>query len=240
MLIEGPIDRSSQKSSHVNWMKKAAALESLRTSVNAGAVWGGDEVAWIGENRLTRVLRDTNDQGKGYFASGQTQPEIGVLAAYTYDALGRRVETKEYVNVATGEYGGTATQPVAHFVTRHVYTGLENIQDWSWRGDVSTPGYYVKQQYLWGDSARFPEPMAMLTPFEAQTPEGEPIQVEKSWHYLHDMLGSVVGVVDDNGTLVERYTYDPYGKVFIVKWGNQRTPYQDPIGGPPLPQFAGR
>ncbi|OQZ05369.1 MAG: hypothetical protein B6D36_10480 [Planctomycetes bacterium UTPLA1] len=38
------------------------------------------------------------------------------------------------------------------------------------------------------------------------------------YHYLHDVLGSVIGLVDGAGELVERYTYDPYGKVFIEKW----------------------
>ncbi len=162
------------------------------------------------------MLRDTNNAWKG--PGTGTPPEIGVLASYAYDALGRRVETKEYVNVATGEFGGTATQPQPLFVTWHIYSGLENIQDWSWRGDVSSPGYYVKQQYLWGDSERFPEPVAMLTPFEAQTPDGEQPVEEKAWHYLHDVLGSVIGIVDGTGQLVERYTYDPYGKPYIEKW----------------------
>jgi YD repeat-containing protein len=38
------------------------------------------------------------------------------------------------------------------------------------------------------------------------------------YHFLHDALGSVIGVVDDDGILVERTTYDPYGKPFIEKW----------------------
>ncbi|OWY63308.1 hypothetical protein B7486_53805, partial [cyanobacterium TDX16] len=54
-------------------------------------------------------------------------------------------------------------------------------------------------------------------------PSGEPPipptpHVDGVFHYLHDALGSVIGLVDAAGELVERYTYDPYGKVFIEKW----------------------
>ncbi|OWY72764.1 hypothetical protein B7486_00005, partial [cyanobacterium TDX16] len=54
-------------------------------------------------------------------------------------------------------------------------------------------------------------------------PSGEPPipptpHVDGVFHYLHDVLGSVIGLVDAAGELVERYTYDPYGKVFIEKW----------------------
>ncbi|GMU32238.1 MAG: hypothetical protein AMXMBFR20_01110 [Planctomycetia bacterium] len=50
-------------------------------------------------------------------------------------------------------------------------------------------------------------------------PEDPPVSVPSAaYHYLHDVLGSVIGLVDDAGELVERYTYDPYGKVFIEEW----------------------
>ncbi|MBE7506266.1 MAG: hypothetical protein HS101_08285 [Planctomycetia bacterium] len=50
-------------------------------------------------------------------------------------------------------------------------------------------------------------------------PEDPPVSMPSgAYHYLHDALGSVIGLVDAPGELVERYTYDPYGKVFIEKW----------------------
>jgi hypothetical protein len=39
-----------------------------------------------------------------------------------------------------------------------------------------------------------------------------------AYHYLHEVLGSVIGLVDAASELVERYNYDTYGKVFIEKW----------------------
>jgi len=63
----------------------------------------------------------------------------------------------------------------------------------------------------------------------------------ESYHYLHDVLGSVIGLVDDAGKMVERYTYDPYGKVFIEKWdaaangGNgDWTASAEPVSGLPV------
>jgi len=51
-------------------------------------------------------------------------------------------------------------------------------------------------------------------------PEDPPVSVPSAaYHYLHDVLGSVIGLVDETGGLRERYTYDPYGKVFIEHWG---------------------
>ncbi len=43
--------------------------------------------------------------------------------------------------------------------------------------------------------------------------------------YLHDALGSVVGLTDDEGALVERYTYDPFGTTYI----------EEPVSGEFLP-----
>ncbi len=101
---------------------------------------------------------------------------------------------------------------------------------------------------------RYPEAVAMVTYdlMPTEVPYGEPPAPPTSvnpqvYHYLHDVLGSVIGVVNETGTLVERFTldagerlcrspragrtrsirrrvkgttYDPYGKVFIEKWGD--------------------
>ncbi len=123
--------------------------------------------------------------------------------------------------------------------TRHVYFGLEVIQEYScgagWPCETSMP---LVREFLHGDPARYPEQVAMIR----HNPD---TQDQWTYHYLHDVLGSVIGVVNETGTLVERYTldagerlcrspragrtrsirrrvkgttYDPYGKVFIEKW----------------------
>jgi len=53
------------------------------------------------------------------------------------------------------------------------------------------------------------------------------------FHYLRDVLGSIVGLTNASGTLVERYTYDPYGKTFIETW-NPATQTWSPALASPL------
>jgi RHS repeat-associated protein len=39
----------------------------------------------------------------------------------------------------------------------------------------------------------------------------------KDYYYLHDALGSVMALTDEDGKIVERYAYDAYGKNYILK-----------------------
>ncbi len=93
-----------------------------------------------------------------------------------------------------------------------MYFGLEVIQEYScgagWPCETSMP---LVREFLHGDPERYPEQVAMIR----HNPD---TQDQWTYHYLHGVLGSVIGVVNEAGTLVERYTYDPYGKVFIEKW----------------------
>ena len=103
------------------------------------------------------------------------------------------------------------------------------------------------REFLWGDPERFPETVALVRYMQEYhaVPPGEPPipptpHVDGVFHYLHDALGSVIGLVDAAGELVERYTYDPYGKVFIETWdpdANEGTgawlPSREPTSGLP-------
>ncbi len=72
-----------------------------------------------------------------------------------------------------------------------------------------------------GDGNRFPEPIAMVDYSGAgggvNCSTGNP-PTGCVYHYLRDVLGSVVGLTNASGQLIERYTYDPYGKTFVEKW----------------------
>ncbi|RIK55816.1 MAG: hypothetical protein DCC63_18685 [Nitrospira sp.] len=78
----------------------------------------------------------------------------------------------------------------------------------AWPCSTSMP---LVREFFHGDPERYPEAVAMIR----HNPD---TQDQWAYHYLHDVLGSAIGLVDSAGTLVERYTYDPYGKVFIEKW----------------------
>jgi RHS repeat-associated protein len=84
----------------------------------------------------------------------------------------------------------------------------EYVCDPNWPCGTELP---LAREFVHGDPARYPEVVAMITH------HFDPVYTA-NFHYLHDVLGSVIGLVDDAGELVERYTYDPYGKVFIEKW----------------------
>jgi RHS repeat-associated protein len=43
------------------------------------------------------------------------------------------------------------------------------------------------------------------------------VGTEETLYYVHDALGSVIGLTDAGGDLVERYVYDPYGRTAIER-----------------------
>ena len=145
--------------------------------------------------------------------NGNHDPNAPTIAAYEYDALGRRVQTTDYVDAVTGNWLTTPRK------TRHIYAGPETIEEYDVTGQTSGQGTLLRQ-FLWGDAGRFPEPLAMVTHGGESGGQGGPgVPADQSvFHYLHDGLGSVVGLTDASGEIVERYTYDPYGKPFIERW----------------------
>ncbi len=122
-----------------------------------------------------------------------------------------------------GRTDGVGANPAPR-KTRHVYFGLEVIQEYECGGAASvgscTSAPLLVRDFVHGDPQRYPEVVAMQTyTINFPNPEDPPVSVPSAaYHYLHDVLGSVIGLVNDAGELVEQYTYDPYGKVFIEKW----------------------
>jgi len=164
---------------------------------------GGQRYEYDEENRVTAVYRANH-------TAATTDDDL--LAEYEYDALGRRIHAIEYIDPATG---AALTTPKK---TRHVYVGIETVEEYNVTGITSGQGDLLRE-FVWGDPGRFPEPVAMVThggtsggQGGAGIPAGESV-----YHYLHDVLGSVVGLTDLAGVLVERYTYDPYGRTLIEK-----------------------
>ncbi|RIK55904.1 MAG: hypothetical protein DCC63_18625, partial [Nitrospira sp.] len=96
----------------------------------------GQEYVYDIENRLVAIHRDTNDAAGPFVGELPNQPK---LMEFIYDALGRRIETIEYVDAATGAVmDGVGAIPSPRR-TRHVYFGLELIQEYSCGADGMTP-----------------------------------------------------------------------------------------------------
>lgn len=145
--------------------------------------------------------------------------------AYEYDALGRRITTVDY----TADRGNPCGTGGTSVTTRHVYSGLEPVEEYVNCGTPAAPNWVLAREFVWGGS--FPEPIALidhtaLGDKTASTPE--------VLHYVRDELGNVVGLTnagDPNASpavpakLVERYDYDPYGRTYIEdpNTGTRRT-----------------
>jgi RHS repeat-associated protein len=178
------------------------------------------------QNPLARVVGDTGTASGQYYVYDEearvTKIHRGsstlgqLLLEFKYDALGRRVETVEYI-CGTAAFGCVEGQPLnPPRRTRHIYNGLEVVQEYVCTSPPGCETWDLAREFVWGDSGRFPEPVAMVDytyagggPFPGTGPQ--------VYHYLRDALGSVVGLTNESGNLVERYTYDPYGKVFIER-----------------------
>ena len=106
-------------------------------------------------------------------------------AAYTYDALGRRIEFIDDFNTRT---------------TRYYYDGGNEILETT-HGDIDL------RHYIHGISDVDERLMMMKH-------HGDPDQ-DKPYYYVLDRQYSVWMVVDRGGAIVERYAYDPYGRPLI-------------------------
>ena len=170
------------------------------TTAPTGRIYEYDE-----ENRLTAVRRGSDAE---------------YLQEYVYDALGRRIETWDYTN-APDPCGFEIPVGGQTIVTRHVYAGLETLEEHVLCDDGNSQEWRLAREFIWGD--RFPEPLAMIdhtglglgvSSGGGEEP-GEPETGPAPYHYLHDALGSVVALTDASQAVVERYSYDPYGKTYI-------------------------
>ena len=92
-----------------------------------------------------------------------------------------------------------------------MYSGLKVIQEYvvtnGAGGQVST----LAREFVWGK--RFPDQEVMIDYTAAGDVGAGTAEV---LYYLHGALGSVVGLANANGDLVEKYEYDPYGRTYIT------------------------
>lgn len=122
---------------------------------------------------------------------------------YTWDALNRLREVREADTgelVATYAYdalGRRTVKVVDGETTRYVYDGMNVIEE---RNGANA----VLRQFVHGQAIDQP---LLMDAAGARS------------HYLQDALGSVVGLMDDEGRLVEGYLYDAYGTTVVLQPG---------------------
>jgi RHS repeat-associated protein len=124
-----------------------------------------------------------------------------VEARYAYDALGRRVRAEAWAPTLEGPPTGT--------VTRQVYgSGPEVLAEY----DINSNGQETIQRwFIHGPT--YPDPLVMVDRTLAGMYDRNTAEY---FHYLKDVLGSVVALIDSAGTVVERYDYDPYGQPRVL------------------------
>ncbi|MCK4659889.1 MAG: hypothetical protein KAV82_10250 [Phycisphaerae bacterium] len=139
-----------------------------------------------------------------------------LMLFHEYDALGRRVCTIKYPTVA--QYQKTI----------HLYGGSAAcLAEYD---DVFSHDPALQRWFVHGQS--FPDPLVMVDESDA----GDwPAGVAEVLYYLKDALGSVMALADEDGEVVERYFYDPYGKVSIV--GADQSPVMQLPATPPGDYF---
>jgi len=154
--------------------------------------------AW---NRLVKVYRDA-DQG------GDMDPSEWVVE-YRYDGLNRRI--RKFTPVAQ-----TQMRLVREYYYNESWQMLEVWREMEIELNEEDPPppnneppvmCTVHEQYIWG--AQYSDaPVARLRDTDS---DGQPD--DETLYYMYDGNFNVTGLVEPNGDVAERYTYDPYGKV---------------------------
>ncbi|MBI5764008.1 MAG: hypothetical protein HZA51_10835 [Planctomycetes bacterium] len=196
-----------------------------------------DQAGNLTVNPLARVVGDAPGASGGQWYKYDEENRVveirktgfngALLLQFTYDALGRRVQTTEYIDPQSGtSWDGLSGHPSPR-ITRHIYAGLEPIQEYTC-GGPGTPAcdgsYTLAREFIWGrplSSSNGLEPVAMVDYTGANGVSGCSTGAPPAgcvYHYLRDALGSVTGLTDSTGHLVERYTCDPYGKTLIERY----------------------
>jgi RHS repeat-associated protein len=157
--------------------------------------------AW---NRLTFVWVDSDADGTA--DAGET-----VIARYEYDALNRR--TKEFINADTDD----DFDSFRHFYYTFGWQLLETRLSESENTEPQTlqPEY----QYVW--SLRYMDAPVMRD----KNTDTDDLCDDQRLYYANDANMNVTALLATDGTPLERYAYDPYGKVTIYDddWSETRS-----------------
>jgi len=179
-----------------NEANEYSSINSIAVSYDAAgnliADEGGFFMQYDAHNQLTAVYADSNTNGT--FDPGTDT----AVAAYAYDALGRRIEFRNHYD-GSGIYGSGPTE----VVTRYVYDGQNVIEEYNTNGD--------RQRYYVHGTGYIDERAVM---HDDDEPGGGSDAAD--YYFLLKDLYTVVGLAQANGHELERYVYDAYGKATVV------------------------
>ena len=188
--IVGDLAYSYDKGGRRTGVSGSLARTSLPSAVTSAGVDAANRLTVIGAQALSY---DTNgnligDGNQTYVWNARNQlvqiknGSGAIIAAFTYDALGRR-QTKTVNGVSSG----------------FVYDGANIVQELAGTGGDNSNPSNVRASYI---SGGIDEVFAQLSGTGTSS---------KTLTYLNDALGSTVRLVDSKASKVVDYTYDPYG-----------------------------
>jgi RHS repeat-associated protein len=117
---------------------------------------------------------------------------------FRYDPFGRRIQKKVELNNSQSSQ-----------ITNYYHEGYRVIEE----RDNSDR---VTKQYVYGSGI---DEILRMDIYQNQT--------STPYYLHHNLIGSITGITDENGNLIELVEYDPYGKPYFLKpTGNPQNPYE--------------
>jgi len=119
---------------------------------------------------------------------------------FVYDAFNRmvkvlnRADNAEIAKYGYDAFGDRVLKTVNNITTRYVYSGKQVIEEYE--GDI------LMKSYIYGT-------MGLDDVVKMKTNSND-------YYYHKDILGSVIALSDETGSVVEKYEYDAYGKTTVL------------------------
>jgi RHS repeat-associated protein len=157
-------------------------------------------------NRLLEDATYTYQYDDSGNLTQKTHKTSGEITIHSYDTENRLIQVTKPGMTASYKYdpfGRRIEKNVNGIITRYLYDGEDIIIEYNGSGQIVA-------NYTHGSGI------------------DEPLSMEKNgqeYYYHQDGLGSVTGITDSNGTLVQGYEYDSYGKITSVLDSNMKQPY---------------
>lgn len=172
-------------------------LEEGENTVTAVATDLADNTA---EDTISVTLEPVVNITYGYDDNGNMTSKTidGEITTYEYDYDDRLIQINKpdgtVINYTYDPFGKRIEKNIDGTITKYIYSGAQVIQETDSAGTVTAT-------YIYGIDI------------------DEPITMERgssTYYYYFDGLGSVAEVADEDGIVVEKYKYDPFGKTTIL------------------------
>ena len=204
-----------------------------------------NEIGGISELGGQSAWADPGHSARGNMTTVPKPADMENTYSCTYDAWNRLVEVKDGANVvAHYRYDGLGRRIRKYVPDNGDWTVTEYYYSAGWQvleirrddgktrsGDPlsePTPATTLREQYVW--SPRYIDAPILRDRETDDNPETGDLGktdsgLDERLYYLTDANMNVTAVVDaDTGAVVERYAYDPYGKVIVLNGASGTDP----------------